>query len=83
VPLLAYLRNFQCYHPTAVALVHHARKGAAHERGGQALRGLFPTLGEPIEDSITFDLTFLLWAHGRSSSAGRGRLGVADPHLHR
>src|SRR6516165_242884 len=39
VPLLAYLRNLQRYHHTAVALVHHARKGAAHERGGQALRG--------------------------------------------
>jgi len=38
-PLLAYLRNLQRYHHTAVALVHHARKGAAHERGGQALRG--------------------------------------------
>jgi hypothetical protein len=38
-PLLAYLRSLQrCYH-TAVVLVHHARKGAAHERGGQALRG--------------------------------------------
>jgi len=39
VPLLAYLRNLQRYHHTAVALVHHARKGAAQERGGQALRG--------------------------------------------
>jgi len=38
-PLLAYLRNLQRCHHTAVALVHHARKGAAHERGGQALRG--------------------------------------------
>ena len=38
-PLLAYLRNLQRHHHTAVALVHHARKGAAHERGGQALRG--------------------------------------------
>ncbi len=38
-PLLACLRTLQrCHHP-AVALVHHARKGAAHERGGQALRG--------------------------------------------
>jgi len=38
-PLLAYLRSLQRHHHTAVALVHHARKGAAHERGGQALRG--------------------------------------------
>jgi hypothetical protein len=38
-PLLAYLRSLQRHHRTAVALVHHARKGAAHERGGQALRG--------------------------------------------
>ncbi|HEY1875481.1 MAG TPA: AAA family ATPase [Steroidobacteraceae bacterium] len=38
-PLLAYLRTLQRCHHTAVALVHHARKGAAHERGGQALRG--------------------------------------------
>jgi hypothetical protein len=38
-PLLAYLRSLQRYYHTAVALVHHARKGAAHERGGQALRG--------------------------------------------
>jgi hypothetical protein len=39
VALLAYLRSLQRDHHTAVALVHHARKGAAHERGGQALRG--------------------------------------------
>jgi hypothetical protein len=38
-PLLGYLRTLQRSHHTAVALVHHARKGAAHERGGQALRG--------------------------------------------
>jgi AAA domain len=38
-PLLAYLRSLQRHYHTAVALVHHARKGAAHERGGQALRG--------------------------------------------
>jgi hypothetical protein len=38
-PLLAYLRNLQRCHHTAVALVHHAGKSAAHERGGQALRG--------------------------------------------
>jgi hypothetical protein len=38
-PLLAYLRALQRSYQTAVALVHHARKGAAHERGGQALRG--------------------------------------------
>ena len=38
-PLLAYLRSLQRNYHTAVALVHHARKGAAHERGGQALRG--------------------------------------------
>jgi AAA domain len=38
-PLLGFLRSLQRDHRTAVALVHHARKGAAHERGGQALRG--------------------------------------------
>jgi hypothetical protein len=38
-PLLAYLRSLQREFHTSVALVHHARKGAAHERGGQALRG--------------------------------------------
>lgn len=38
-PLLAFLRSIQRELHTAVALVHHARKGAAHERGGQALRG--------------------------------------------
>ena len=38
-PLLAYLRHLQRDLHTAVALVHHSRKGAAHERGGQALRG--------------------------------------------
>jgi AAA domain len=38
-PLLGFLRSIQRELHTAVALVHHARKGAAHERGGQALRG--------------------------------------------
>jgi hypothetical protein len=38
-PLLAYLRALQREFHTGVVLVHHARKGAAHERGGQALRG--------------------------------------------
>lgn len=38
-PLLAYLRELQRRFGTAVLLVHHARKGAAHARGGQALRG--------------------------------------------
>jgi hypothetical protein len=38
-PLLAYLRNLQRCNQLAVAVVHHARKGAAHARGGQALRG--------------------------------------------
>jgi hypothetical protein len=38
-PLLAYLRQLQRDFATAVALVHHARKGAAHLRAGQALRG--------------------------------------------
>jgi hypothetical protein len=38
-PLLAYLRRLQRDLHSGVALVHHARKGAAHERGGQALRG--------------------------------------------
>ena len=38
-PLLAYLRDLQRRFETAVLLVHHARKGAAHARAGQALRG--------------------------------------------
>jgi hypothetical protein len=37
--LLGYLRSLQREFHTAVVLVHHARKNAAHERGGQALRG--------------------------------------------
>jgi hypothetical protein len=38
-PILAFLRSLQRHHLTAVALVHHARKGATHERDGQTLRG--------------------------------------------
>jgi hypothetical protein len=38
-PLLEYLRSLQRRYQTAVVLVHHARKGGAHMRGGQALRG--------------------------------------------
>jgi hypothetical protein len=38
-PLLDYLRGLQRRHRVAVVLVHHARKGAAHVRAGQALRG--------------------------------------------
>ena len=38
-PLLAYLRQLQRDFATAVVLVHHTRKGAAHLRPGQALRG--------------------------------------------
>ena len=38
-PLLAYLRSLQRDFHTAVVIAHHARKGASHERGGQALRG--------------------------------------------
>jgi hypothetical protein len=37
-PLLAYLRWLQRHHHIAVALEHHVRKGAAHERDGPALR---------------------------------------------
>jgi hypothetical protein len=37
--LLAYLRELQRRHGMAVLLVHHARKGAANARAGQALRG--------------------------------------------
>jgi hypothetical protein len=38
-PLLDYLRGLQRRYQTAVVLVHHARKGSAHLRAGQALRG--------------------------------------------
>jgi AAA domain len=38
-PVLAYLRDLERHFATAVLLVHHARKGAAHARAGQALRG--------------------------------------------
>ena len=38
-PLLAYLRELQRRYHSAVVLVHHARKGAARVRAGQALRG--------------------------------------------
>ena len=38
-PLLAYLRDLQRRHQLAVVVVHHARKGAARVRAGQALRG--------------------------------------------
>ncbi len=38
-PLLAYLRDLQRRFHVAVVLVHHARKGGAKMRAGQALRG--------------------------------------------
>ncbi len=38
-PLLAFLRDLQRRHAVAVAVVHHARKGAGATRAGQALRG--------------------------------------------
>jgi hypothetical protein len=38
-PLLDFLRGLQRRYQCAVALVHHARKGATHLRAGQALRG--------------------------------------------
>jgi hypothetical protein len=38
-PLLAYLRQLQRRYRVAVAVVHHAKKGAARLRAGQALRG--------------------------------------------
>ena len=38
-PILAYLRELQRELHVAVLVVHHARKGAAHARAGQALRG--------------------------------------------
>jgi hypothetical protein len=38
-PLLAYLRALQRRYGHAVLVVHHAKKCAAHARGGQALRG--------------------------------------------
>ena len=38
-PVLAYLRDLQRQLSLSVLVVHHARKGAAHLRAGQALRG--------------------------------------------
>jgi hypothetical protein len=38
-PLLAYLRELQRRYHVAVLVVHHARKGGAKMRAGQALRG--------------------------------------------
>jgi AAA domain-containing protein len=38
-PLLAFLRELQRRHRTAVVVVHHAKKGAGRIRAGQALRG--------------------------------------------
>jgi RecA-family ATPase len=38
-PLLGYLRRLERTYETAVLLVHHVRKGSAHLRAGQALRG--------------------------------------------
>ena len=38
-PLLAFLRELQRRHAVAIAVVHHARKGAGAARAGQALRG--------------------------------------------
>jgi hypothetical protein len=38
-PLLAHLRELQRRFQLAVAVVHHAKKGADHVRAGQALRG--------------------------------------------
>jgi len=38
-PLLAFLRTLQRTYELAVVIVHHARKGAATQRAGQALRG--------------------------------------------
>jgi len=38
-PLLAYLRELQRRYQLAVLLVHHAKKGGARIRAGQALRG--------------------------------------------
>lgn len=39
VPLLAMLRELQRKHHLAILLVHHAKKGGAGVRAGQALRG--------------------------------------------
>jgi len=38
-PLLAFLRELQRRHAVAIAVVHHAKKGAGTLRAGQALRG--------------------------------------------
>jgi hypothetical protein len=39
VPILSYLRELQRCAQAAVVLVHHAKKGGAKIRAGQALRG--------------------------------------------
>ena len=49
-PLLAFLRELQRRHAVAIAVVHHARKGAGTLRAGQALRG-------SSESGITLALT--------------------------
>lgn len=38
-PILASLREFQRLYGLAIIVVHHAKKGGANERAGQALRG--------------------------------------------
>lgn len=38
-PILAYLRELQKIHSTAIAVVHHARKRSGNSRAGQSLRG--------------------------------------------
>jgi RecA-family ATPase len=78
-PLLAFLRDLQRRHAVAVAVVHHARKGASAIRAGQALRGSseFHAWGdsnlylrrEPAPAKAEGDDRIILTAEHRAASA--------------
>jgi hypothetical protein len=71
-PLLAYLRGLQRRFQTAVLLVHHARKGAATVRAGQALRG-------SSELHAWGDSNLYLRRHGDQLRLAIEHRGAADP----
>jgi RecA-family ATPase len=78
-PLLAFLRDLQRRHAVAVAVVHHARKGASAVRAGQALRGSseFHAWGnsnlylrrQPVPAKAEGDDRIILTAEHRAASA--------------